>query len=132
MLIKIRGYPIFVLSCIDTINTHHSIFFAGMYMNKNITSLLNLVSPYILLYPVLSCFHTITAILNLYKFRASFNILSVFSRMFQNLLEFFKILTLFLSQCQSWRNDPSKHRFPSLVTQWRTFLSHPSIWHTFI
>ena len=96
-----------------------------MYMNKNITSLLNLVSPYILLYPVLSCFHTITAILNLYKFRASFNILSVFSRIFQNLLEFFKILTLFLSQCQSWRNEPSKQVFPSLVTQCGTFFYTP-------
>ena len=35
-----------------------------------------------------------------------------------------KILALFLSQCHSWRNNPSKHVFPSLVTQWGTFF-HP-------
>ena len=44
--------------------------------------------------------------------------------MFQNLLEFFKILTLFLSQCQSWRNEPSKQVFPTLIPQCGTFLHH--------
>ena len=43
-----------------------------------------------------------------------------------------KILTLFLFQCHSWRNDPSKQVFPSLVTQCGTFFTPHNLWHIYI
>ena len=45
---------------------------------------------------------------------------------------FFRQLKLFLSQCQSWRNDPSKHRFPPLLTQRGTFLRSPNLRYIYI
>ena len=91
-----------------------------MYMNKNITSLM--ISPYILLYPVLSCFHTINTILNLYKFWASFNILS-FS--FLNPLQFFKYLHYFYLNVKVGGMNLQNRSFPhSCHNELLFFMSH--------